>query len=268
MVGVMNPRRLPALLFSILLVACTTVKDTGRTSFNLISPDEEKKMGQEAFAHYKKEKPISNDAEKTAQLQRVADRLMKVITIENAEWEFIVFEDATPNAFALPGGKVGVHTGLFPITANDAGLAAVVGHEIGHVVARHGGERVSQQATASLGANALQALVGNLGNLSPTELGIVQSAFGATTQVGVLLPFSRKQELEADQLGALYMARAGYNPNEAVQVWVRFSELTKGKEGPEFMSTHPVNSTRIDKLNKFMPKAMEEYNRSPYKGQP
>jgi len=248
-----------------LFASCATVKDTGRSSFNVVPREQEKQMGKDAFEQYKKEKPVANDPEKMAQLQRVAERLKKVIDIPDAEWEFVLFQDDTPNAFALPGGKVGVHTGIFPITKTDAGLAAVVGHEIGHVVARHGGERVSQAMTAQLGASALQALLSRGGKASSTETGLIGAALGLGANVGVLLPFGRKQELEADQLGALYMARAGYDPEEAVQLWVRFSEATKGKEGPEFLSTHPVNSTRIQKLKEFMPKAKEEYTKSPHK---
>ena len=219
-------------------------------------------MGLTEFQKYKQQKRISNDPQLNAQLQRVAAGLTRVIPLPDAQWEFVVFEDDTPNAFALPGGKVGVHTGLFQITLNDAGLAAVVGHEIGHVVARHGGERVSQSTVAGVAGSLLQAGIRSSPTITSGQSSAILGAYGAASSLGVILPFSRRQELEADELGALYMARANYDPNEAVAMWERFAAY-KGRSGtsskPEFLSTHPLDSTRIAKLKEFMPRAMSEY---------
>lgn len=247
---------------TLIVSSCTTVPDTGRRQLNILPASQEVEMGLTAFQKYKREKRVSSDPEMNAQLQRVAARLTQVISLPGAEWEFIVFEDATPNAFALPGGKVGVHTGLFQVTQNDAGLAAVVGHEIAHVVARHGGERVSQSTVAGVAGSLLQAGINNSAAISSGQGAAILGAYGAASSLGVILPFSRKQELEADQLGALYMARCGYDPNEAVAMWERFAAY-KDRSGsgrkPEFLSTHPVDSTRIAKLKEFMPRAMDEY---------
>ena len=218
-------------------------------------------MGLTAFQKYKSEHKVSDDPGMNAQLRRVAGRLTRVIPLRDASWEFVVFEDNTPNAFALPGGKVGVHTGLFKITQDDAGLATVVGHEIAHVVARHGGERVSQSTLASVAGSILDASL--RGSSAPSRQSTaILGAYGAATSLGIILPFSRKQELEADQLGALYMARANYDPRKAVELWKRFASY-KDRSGsgrtPAFLSTHPVDTTRIAQLEAFMPRAMSEY---------
>ena len=242
--------------------SCTTVPDTGRRQLNMLPASQEMEMGLSAFQKYKSENKVSGDPAKNAQLRRVAARLTKVIPLPNAEWEFVVFEDPTPNAFALPGGKVGVHTGLFQVTQNDAGLAAVVGHEIAHVVARHGGERASQTTLAGVAGSLLEAGARGAAGVSSGQASTLLGAYGVAASLGVILPFSRMQELEADELGALYMARAGYDPREAVSMWTRFAAY-KDRSGsggtPEFLSTHPVDSTRIAKLEEFMPRALQEY---------
>jgi len=227
----------------------------------MLSATEENQMGAQAFEQYKAEKPISDDAAANAQVQRVAERLKNVIQLQGAAWEFVVFDDAEPNAFALPGGKVGVHTGILPITLNDAGLAAVVGHEIGHVIARHGGERASHGMLAQAGSAVLGGVLGATGKMSGATVGAIQQAYGVGAQVGALLPFSRKQELEADKLGALYMAKAGYDPEEAVNLWVRFAKYKaeKGGGSPKFMSTHPSDEKRIEELREFLPEANKHY---------
>ncbi|MCB1237879.1 MAG: M48 family metallopeptidase, partial [Verrucomicrobiae bacterium] len=221
------------------------------------------KLGLTEFEKLKQSKPVSTNAAYNAQVRRVGARLSRVMPVPNAEWEFVVFEDDTPNAFALPGGKVGVHTGIFQITQNDAGLAAVIGHEVGHVVARHAGERMAQGAvTAGVAAVAGELLRRN------TDMGTAgQVATGAAIGGGALLHvqrFSRMQELEADQLGALYMARAGYDPHEAVALWQRFAawrqESGNVNKTPAFLSTHPVDEVRIARLKEFLPRALSEYH--------
>ncbi|MEM7145396.1 MAG: M48 family metallopeptidase [Verrucomicrobiota bacterium] len=241
---------------AIAIAACSTVPDTGRKQFNPIPAGTESRMGLSQFEKIKRESKISQNASYNAQLQRVAARLVPVVPMQNAQWEFVVFEDKSPNAFALPGGKVGVNTGMFQITQNDAGLAAVVGHEIGHVVARHGGERITQ----GIGA-ALITLGVNQAFKDSDARDLATVGTGAATGLTVL-KFSRSQELEADRLGALYMARAGYDPRESVKLWERFAAYQQKKGGaklPQFLSTHPVDSTRIEQLKAFMPQAMAEY---------
>ncbi|MCB1230940.1 MAG: M48 family metallopeptidase [Verrucomicrobiae bacterium] len=258
------PLSLPLVSLATVLIitACTVVPDTGRKQFNPLSPGEEAQLGLTEFEKMKRDKPVSQNASFNAQVQRVGQRLAQVMPVPNAQWEFVVFEDPTPNAFALPGGKVGVHTGLFQISQNDAGLAAVIGHEVAHVVARHSGERMAQGAlTAGVAAVAGEMIRQN----SDMDTG-GQIATGAALGGAALLHtqrFSRKQELEADQLGALYMARAGYDPRESIELWKRFANwrVQSGNTSntPAFLSTHPVDEVRISELQNFMPRALAEY---------
>lgn len=241
--------------------SCSTVEDTGRRQFSIIPAGQQKAIGLSEFQKYKQQKPISNDPNYNRQVQNVAARLTKVIQMPDAEWEFVVFEDSTPNAFALPGGKVGVHTGLFQITQNEAALAAVIGHEVGHVIAGHGGERMSQQiAAAGLGLG-IGAVLNRNADMSDAKKAAILGGYGLGA-TGTVLKFSRNQELEADQLGALYMARAGYDPRESIGLWERFSKF-KGKGGtPQFMSTHPSDASRISRLTAYMPEVMPIYEQN------
>lgn len=218
-------------------------------------------QGMKQFDEMKREKRISTDPTYNAQVQRVAARLKSVISIPNARWEFVVFEDPTPNAFALPGGKVGIHTGLFQITQNDAGLAAVLGHEIAHVVLNHSQQRVNQATGVAVGTVLLDTIL-NAKGVDKTGRAVAATGTAAVGTVGLILPYSRKSELESDQLGTLYMARAGYDPQEAVKLWERFSEwrIKQGEgDAPEFLRTHPLDQTRIVKLREFLPTAQREY---------
>ncbi len=250
------------LFLALVISACTVVPDTGRKQFNPLSPGEEAQLGLTEFEKMKREKRVSQDPTYNAQVRRVGSRLARVMPVPNAQWEFVVFEDPTPNAFALPGGKVGVHTGMFQITQSDAGLAAVIGHEVAHVVARHSGERMAQGAlTTGVAVVAGEMLRRN------TDMDTAgQVAAGAALGGAALLHvqrFSRKQELEADQLGALYMARAGYDPRESVELWKRFAawrvETGNTSSTPAFLSTHPLDEVRIAELERFLPRALAEY---------
>jgi predicted Zn-dependent protease len=218
-------------------------------------------QGSQAFDKMKREKKISTNATYNAQVQRVATRLKSVIDIPNARWEFIVFEDPTPNAFALPGGKVGVHTGLFQITQNDAGLAAVLGHEIAHVVLNHSQQRVNQATGLAVGTVLLDTILSSKGADNSTRA-VAATGAAAVGTVGLILPYSRKAELESDKLGTLYMARAGYDPQESVKLWERFAAWRAkqgGADAPEFLRTHPLDQTRINALREFLPVAQKEY---------
>ena len=242
----------------IFIVACGEVPDTERKQINFMNPREEAKLGVTEFNRMKEELKISEDPALNRIVQRVGRRLSKVMPVPHAQWEFVVFDDPSPNAFALPGGKVGVHTGLFEISKNESGLAAVIGHEVAHVVARHSGERLSR-GVLTAGAVAVGAYILN------KEAGVDPKAAAAGLGGAAVLTYTahtRDQELEADKLGALYMARAGYDPNEAVKLWQRFSayrDRVGQNQGFSLLSTHPVDAKRIEELKKYMPRAMQEY---------
>jgi predicted Zn-dependent protease len=246
--------------------ACSTVPETGRRQLNLVPQAELASIGLTEFEKYKQSTPVSSDPAKNAAVRRVAARLTPVIPMPGAQWEFVVFDDPSPNAFALPGGKVGVNTGIFQVAENDAGLATVIGHEVAHVVANHGGERLSQGLVASGAGVALGIVLGQNDSLSDAQRAGLLAAYGAGATAGVILPFSRHQELEADRIGTIYMARAGYEPREAVAFWERFARYKEstgsGGKLPEFLSTHPLDSRRIDALRAFLPAADAEYRRA------
>lgn len=242
-------------LVAALIASCATVPETGRSQLLIISPSQEMQLGFQEFEKLKKSTPISKDAAANAQLQRVGKRIAAIASLPHAQWEFVLFDKPdTPNAFCLPGGKVGVFSGLLSITQDDAGLATVVGHEVAHAVARHGAERMSQGAMFQI----LEELA--LGRSSPATRQVVHQAYG----IGFALPHSRQQELEADRLGLLYMARAGYQPREALGFWKRFAEY-KNKHGGgkqiEFLSTHPLDEQRIRLIEGLIPQAEMEYRK-------
>jgi predicted Zn-dependent protease len=238
-----------ALSLAALLAACQQAPVTGRQQFILLPESQDAQMGLQAYQEIKQESKISRDPELTRRVQRVGRRIAEISPHPEWEWEFTLFENDEPNAFALPGGKVGVNTGLFRVAENDDQLAAVMGHEVAHAIARHGAERMSQGLLAQgLGAGAV------LGGVNPQ---IVDVAAQAAT-LGVILPYSRTQESEADHIGLLYMAEAGYDPREAVDLWRNFEALG-AERPPEFLSTHPSEGTRIERLQELMPEAMEVY---------
>jgi predicted Zn-dependent protease len=241
----------------LLLAGCYTVPETGRKSFNVLPAGEEMQLGFAEFEKMKKQVPISQDAQANALVKKVGERIAAVAPLPGAQWEFVVFDSKEANAFCLPGGKVGVYTGLLPITKDEAGLATVIGHEVAHAVARHGGERISQ----GVGLQVLGAAVGVAA--AGTEYGpLINQAYGMGSQLGVALPHSRAQESEADRIGLIYMARAGYNPEEAVKFWQRFADYNRqrgGDAGAWFLRTHPLDEQRIADLQKWMPEAKAQY---------
>lgn len=221
-------------------------------------------MGLSAFQEIKAQTPVSRDREANARLQTVGARIARVAKLPNASWEFVLFDEPDqPNAFALPGGKVGVYTGILPITKDDAGLATVIGHEVAHAAARHSAERMSQGVAVQAGSSLLSAALG-AGGYGGISRELAMQAYGLGAQVGVLLPYSRTQELEADRIGLLYMARAGYDPREAIAFWKRFQAYNNAKGGGsvEFLSTHPLDNRRITQLEADLPKALAEYQRA------
>src|SRR6267143_2054164 len=258
----MKPRRVPprsALLTMILaaVIACTTVPVTGRRQLLLLSEGEELQMGLSAYQEVLKKARLSSDPAATEQVRRVGRRIAAATGRTDYQWEWSLLEDKQANAFCLPGGKVAVYTGILPITRDDAGLAAVLGHETAHAIARHGGERVSQGLLVQVGLAATQVA---LARSDPAMVQQVTALLGAGTTVGLLLPWSRTQESEADHLGLIFMAKAGYDPHAARDLWVRIAEAAKGSaRPPEFLSTHPAEETRIRQIEGWLPEALQYY---------
>jgi len=255
---------LGAVLAAVILGAsgCSTVPVTGRTQFTgLVSPSQEIQLGLTSFEQMKKDTPISHDPAANALVQKVGKRIAAVAgpDMPNAQWEFVVFESKEANAFCLPGGKVGIYTGILPITKDESGLATVIGHEVAHAVARHGAERMSEGMAMQLGGEVLGV---SLSNSDPRMQAAAQVAYGLTTQVGRELPHSRAQESEADHIGLIYMARAGYDPQSAVLFWQRFMQYNAQQGGggtPTFLRTHPTDEKRIQQLKQWLPQAEAQY---------
>ncbi|NIT13088.1 MAG: M48 family metalloprotease [Candidatus Dadabacteria bacterium] len=244
------------------LVSCYQAPVTGRSQFILLSEEQEIEMGLVAFQDVLKKEKLSNNINYNASVTRVGKRIARVSGRDDYKWEYKVIDsDDTINAFALPGGKIAVYTGILSVAETDAGLATVMGHEVAHATARHGGERISVGILAQLGAVGLNAA---MRNKDPEVINAVNAAFGTGVVLGGILPFNRKQESEADQIGLIYMAKAGYDPRESINFWKRMADANKGRPSPpEFLSTHPSHGTRISNLNKWIPGAMEIYNKSP-----
>ena len=252
---------LPLLFLGILLwfSGCHTVPHTGRSALHLVPTKQLTSMASQQFERLKREKPISRNANYNAMLRRVGERIAHVAApdMPNAQWEFVVFDDPEQvNAFAMPGGKVAVYSGIFKVAKTENDLAVVVGHEIAHVSAGHGNERVSQQLLAAGGAMALQLGMDDADSLDQQML---MAAYGAGTSVGLILPFSRKHESEADEIGLIYAAKAGYDPRAAVGFWKRMEAQKTGFTPPEYLSTHPSDSNRLAKINALMPEAFKIY---------
>jgi len=245
------------LLAAGILAACETVPYTGRSQLQLISPQQESQMGAQAFQDIVGKAKLSNDGAASEMVTRVGKRIADVSGHSEYQWEYrLIQDDKQVNAFALPGGKVAVYTGILPVTKDENGLAAVLGHEIGHVLARHGGERMSQQ----MGVNVVVETLAGLSSGNPAVVQSVSALLGAGASVGVLLPWGRAQESEADHLGLILMAKAGYDPHAARDLWVRMAELSKGSgKPPAFLSTHPSEATRITQIEAWMPEAMQYY---------
>ncbi|MBL4574867.1 MAG: M48 family metallopeptidase [Opitutaceae bacterium] len=243
------------------LSSCYTVPETGRRSLNFISSEKELALGVSAFSEIKKKEKISDDVEATAMVNRVGKRIAQAVgdNIPNAEWEFVLFENESVNAFALPGGKVGIYTGLLKVADTDEKLAIVMGHEIAHVTAKHGSERMSQSILVGLGGVGLAVAMDDEDSGTRNA---AMAAYGVGATLGIMLPYSRLNESEADQIGIIYAARAGYDPRVAIEFWTAMSESKEGKGGPpEMLSTHPSDATRIQRLKEFMPEAIAIFER-------
>ncbi|MCI1280500.1 MAG: M48 family metallopeptidase [Nitrospira sp.] len=251
---------------------CQTNPYTGRWQLMMMPMSQETQMGAQAYAEVKQDPNMrpSTDPREIEPVKRVAARVIEAAKrskysemANQFEWEVTVIkDDKTMNAFALPGGKIAVYTGIFPVAKTEAGLAAVMGHEVVHALARHGGERMSQNTLAQTTLQAIGIALGVSG-ANPVVSQGAMAALGVGAQVGVLLPFSRKHESEADYVGVLLAADAGYDPRESIQLWTRMGELSGGKSSSEFMSTHPSHETRIEQLEEWMAEAMPIYESKP-----
>jgi predicted Zn-dependent protease len=234
---------------SLIAAACAQAPVTGRQQLILVSEDQMDEAGAQAYREVISKEGVSRNQALQQRVETVGSRIARVSGIPDARWEFTVIDDQTPNAFALPGGKVGVNVGLFKVVQNDGQLAAVLGHEIAHVTARHAAERISQQMIQQGGLQVLGAA---------TQSPVAVQLATAAAMVGITLPYSRTQEAEADEIGLMYMARAGYDPRQAIALWQNM-ERAAGSQPIEFLSTHPSAGSRIERLQASMPKALDAY---------
>lgn len=239
----------PALVLGLLAAACQTTPITGRRSLNLFSTQDDIQLGREAYSQVLAEAKLVKSGPQLEQVRRAMQKLSAVTGATEYEWEVsLIQDDKTVNAFALPGGKMAVYTGILPVCQDETGLAVVMGHEIGHVIARHGTERM----TSSLGLEVA---------LSFTNLGDYEGLARTGLDLLVNKPFGRSQESEADAMGLVFMARAGYDPREAVRFWERMEGLG-GQKVPEFLSTHPSHQTRVKRLQEGLPEALEIWRKA------
>jgi predicted Zn-dependent protease len=246
------------LISSFLISACAT-SPTGRSQLIFMPDNQVNQMGLQAFDTLKKDKKISYNAQYNQATTCIANAMTQIV---GGNWEVVVFEDSSPNAFALPGNKIGVYTGMLQLVDNQEQLAAVIGHEIGHVLAKHSNERASQEMAMSQGLNVLQAMTMPTSALGQLGFGLL----GVGAEYGVLKPYGRTQESEADIMGVDLMAKAGFDPQYSISLWQKMEQATQGKQTVEFLSTHPSHATRIQDLEKHMPQAMSLYQQAQASG--
>ncbi|MFO1459759.1 MAG: M48 family metallopeptidase [Verrucomicrobiota bacterium] len=236
---------------------------TGRSARVSLSPDEEATLGLQSYRQVLASENVLSGGPEVDLVNRVAKRLVEATgnSGPSFQWEVSVVRSPTANAFCLPGGKIVVYTGILPVARDEAGLATVMGHEMAHATSRHGAQRLFQsQVTGTLIKGAQMSVA--LGDMSADQQRAVLGAIGAGAKFGILLPFSREHESEADEIGLLYMARAGYDPRESISFWQRMSESARGGQPPEFASTHPSHENRIRNLEAQMTQALQEYDRA------
>jgi len=250
-------------------IACSKNAVTGRSQFKLLPESELQSMATSQYKDFlNQNKLVSSSTNRDAEMvHRVGQRITRAVTdyyasigksniLDGYNWEYNLVDDKAANAWCMPGGKIVVYTGLLPITQNEAALAVVLGHEVSHAIFQHGNERMSQQLGAEIVGTGLQVALMN----KPAETqNAFMLAYGVGAQAGLLLPYSRKHELEADRYGLWWAAMAGYNPQEAIPLWERMEKASQGQKPPEFLSTHPSEGKRIDQLQKYMPEAMKYY---------
>ena len=263
-------RSFVSLIVITFLIGCSTVPITGRRQLSFIPQNQLIASSNDSYHQLLSESKISEDKEKTQMVVNVGKRIASSAEqfmrenrmekeIQNYHWEFkLIQDDKTVNAFCMPGGKIAVYTGILPITQDESGLAVVLGHEVAHALANHGGERMSQLLLAQMGATTLSAA---LSQQPQRTKQLLLQVYGIGANVGVILPYSRSHELEADHIGLILMARAGYDPRTAIPFWQRMNEKA-GKRPPEFLSTHPAPMKRIEDIRNELPEAMKYYKQS------
>jgi len=251
------------------MIACSTNPLTKKSQLTLLPESELQAMGTQQYQQFlSTNKVVSPSNNRDAEMvRRVGQRITRAVEtyyaqngigdkLSGVRWEYNLVDDKAVNAWCMPGGKIVVYTGLLPISQNEAALAVVIGHEVSHALLQHGNQRMSQGLLQQLGGVALSVAVAN----KPAETqNMFLAAYGAGTTVGLMLPFSRNQELEADRFGLIWTAMAGYNPQEAIPLWERMEAASQGQKPPEFLSTHPSEGKRIDQLQRYMPEAMKYY---------
>lgn len=248
--------------------ACSRVPVTGRYQYNIIPDAIMKDLGKTAYVDTLKQSDVVKTGEDADTVEKVGKRIARVSS-KDYEWRYrLIEDDDTINAWCLPGGKIAFYTGILPVLQNEAGMAFVMGHEVAHAVAHHGAERLSQQLTLLGGLAGLQLYIDQKGGLSENQKATLLAALGIGAEVGVVLPFSRKHESEADRIGLMYMAGAGYPPAESIEIWNRMEKATGGSGVPEFLSTHPSNQSRKENLRDWMPRAKKRYQRNKVGGDP
>jgi predicted Zn-dependent protease len=250
----------------VLATSCTKNNITGRNQLLLVSDDELLQLSNQQYRSFLSQNKVVTGSSSASQVARVGEKISQAITryakqkgqtdlIKGYSWEFKLVDDPNINAWCMPGGKVVVYTGILPVTKDENGLAVVMGHEIAHAIAKHGNERMSQGLVQQMGGVALSTAIAN--KPGPTQ-DLFMNAYGIGTTVGGTLPFGRKQELEADRWGLIFAALAGYDPNAAVSFWQRMASATQGgSKPPEFLSTHPSDETRIQKVREYAKEAMQ-----------
>lgn len=249
----------------VFLQACGSVPFTGRKQLSLVSNEQVVALSLQQYQEFMRSAPLERNTSNAEMVKRVGSRVANAVEtfyksngyeseLQYYQWEFNLVKDKSVNAFAMPGGKIVIYDGLLPVTQTEEALAVVVGHEIAHVIARHAQERVSQQMALQYGG----AIAGGLlGNSAGAQIG--QEVFGLGAQFGVMMPYARKQEYEADEIGLIVMALAGYNPQAAVPFWTRMAQSSQGGAPPEFLSTHPTDEKRIARIQQIMPNVLQYY---------
>ncbi|MBN2424076.1 MAG: M48 family metallopeptidase [Calditrichaceae bacterium] len=265
----MKIKTIISMLTLIFLLACATVPITGRKQFTIIPASEINAMSFTQYDEFLKTNKVIRGTADAEMVKRVGVKIQKAVERYFAQqnlsgelagyaWEFNLVQDEQVNAWCMPGGKVVVYTGILPVTGDENGLAVVMGHEIGHAIAEHGNERMSQGLLVQMGGIALSKAI----EQKPQETqNLFMTAYGLGAQVGVILPYSRSHENEADHIGLIIMAMAGYDPNHAVEFWQRMAANSGGQAPPEFLSTHPSDQKRIDNLKKLLPEALKHYKK-------
>ena len=255
--------------FLAVVSGCTTVAVTGRKQLALVPDSELNSMSFQQYGTVLTESRLSSNEQQTAQVRYVGVRIQKAVEtymqennmsdrLKGYAWEFNLIEENTVNAWCMPGGKVAFYTGILPVCGDETGIAVVMGHEVAHAIARHGNERMTQGLIQQFGGVALAYALKEKPAMTQQ---LFMGAYGVGTSVGAMLPFSRMQESEADKMGLIFMAMAGYDPNEAPRFWERMSANSGGKQPPQFMSTHPSHEHRIADLQAAIPEAMKYYRK-------